>query len=236
MSIKVMSWVWEHGPKDPTERLVLLALADHADDRGRAFPSMIGIGEKACVTERGARGIIRRLEAAGWVETQVGGGRGGKSNYTIIMRTNPEQETGNEKPGIENTEPETRKLATVNPERGDTKPGTRVPPNRQGTIKEPSEERRVREILGSVLSEEAADDFISHRKHKRSKLTPRAAALIVGDLTGHHDPDAVVRESVKNGWTGVFPDRVKNRGQPNAPTPSQVSDDIWKAVAEGTPQ
>ncbi len=76
MSIKVMSWVFERGPRDPSERLVLLALADYAADNGEWSPSMIGIAGKSGMTERGARGVIRRLEADGWIEVRVGGGRG----------------------------------------------------------------------------------------------------------------------------------------------------------------
>lgn len=138
MSVEAMAWVWKNGPNDPTERLVLLAIADHADDHGWCYPSMIGIATKACVTERGARGIVRRLEAGGWIAVKVGGGRGGKSRYCVLMVKNPERETRNDVPVNENPERETRNVATLNPERGDTKPGTRVPPNHQGTIKEPS--------------------------------------------------------------------------------------------------
>jgi hypothetical protein len=97
------------------------------------------------MTERGARGVIRRLEVGGWVSTVVGGGRGGKSRYTVLME-NPEQQAGiagetrNDKPGIANPEyRETRNVTTLNPERGDTKPGTCVPPNHHRTINEPSE-------------------------------------------------------------------------------------------------
>ena len=113
MSVEAMAWVWKNGPNDPTERLVLLAIADHADDHGWCYPSMIGIATKACVTERGARGIVRRLEAGGWIAVKVGGGRGGKSRYCVLMVKNPERET--------------RNVATLNPE-----PGFRR------TIKEPS--------------------------------------------------------------------------------------------------
>jgi hypothetical protein len=133
MSVRVMTWVWQNGPTDPTERLILLALADHANDQGECYPSMAGIAAKASVTERGARGIMRRLEAGGWVSTKVGGGRGGKSNYRVLMVENPEPafpvshaKTRNDKPGMTNPETQTRNVATVNPERDDTKPGTSV--------------------------------------------------------------------------------------------------------------
>lgn len=133
MSIKVMTWVWEHGPTDPTERLIMLALADFCDDQGRCYPSMIGIAEKACVTERGARGIVRRLEGEGWIMIETGGGRGGKNVYHILT----------DKPGTRNPEPETRN--DKNPEREGSKPGTKQHKTRNqrsaepsGTIKEPS--------------------------------------------------------------------------------------------------
>lgn len=132
-----MAWVFDNGPKDSAERLVLLALADYATDAGEWAPSMIGIAAKAGMTERGARGIIRRLEAAGWIDVEIGGGRGGKSRYRIRMDRgeNTEQQTGNDKPGL-----------AENPERGDAKPGTKrpetrnhVPPNHQNHLY-PSEE------------------------------------------------------------------------------------------------
>lgn len=201
MSIKVMSWVWENGPNDPTERLVLLALADFADDHGNCHPSMIGIGQKACVTERGARGIVRRLEADGWINVAIGGGRGGKSRYQILMQ----------KPGTTNPETETRNVK--NPERDDTKPGTSLHKTRNQRSAEPSRNHQepsesVRDALRAVLSDQMADAFIAHRKAKRAKLTEHAAQLIAAKLAAHPDPDAVVEQSIMNGWTGVFPDRV----------------------------
>lgn len=69
----------------------------------------------------------------------------------------------------------------------------------------------IRAILCEVLSESVADDFIDHRKAKRAKLTARAAKMIADDLRLHPSPDDVVKLSIKNGWTGVFPANVKGR-------------------------
>lgn len=155
MSVEAMQWVWKNGPSDMTERMVLLAIADHADEGGRGYPSMVGIAEKTCLTERGARGVVRRLESGGWLKTDIGGGRGGKSVYTVLMKNQePETrnmgETQNQKPGMTFPETaETRNVATLNPEGGCTKPGTRVPPNHQGTIKEPSVSSSARQIAFS---------------------------------------------------------------------------------------
>lgn len=133
MSVRVMSWVWEHGPADQTELLVLLALADFSDDAGRCFPSMASIARKARFTERGARGVVRRLEAAGWLTVQVNGGRGGANRYQIA-RANPEPETRNDKPGT-----------SCPPERDDTKPGTSLHKTRNHASAEPSRTIRNRQ-------------------------------------------------------------------------------------------
>lgn len=210
MSIKIMSMIWENGPKDPTEKLVLLAIADHANDDGVAFPSMVGIASKCSITDRGARGIVRRLEAGGWLKTEVGGGRGGRSVYHVLRA-----ETRNDKPGISNPEYQTRNTKAENPERDDTKPGTVVPPNHHITIKEPSisnargADAECMSILSEAFGEEIAKAFLDHRKAKRAKLTPHAASLVVANLKGHPDPKLVIETSILNGWTGVFPDKVQ---------------------------
>ena len=52
-------------------------------------------------------------------------------------------------------------------------------------------------------------DFVEMRRSKRNPFTVRAAEGIVADLekllAAGDDPEAVLLESVKNGWSGVFP-------------------------------
>lgn len=238
MSVFVMSWVWRYGPKDATDRLVLLAIADHSDDDGVAYPSMAGIAQKACLTERGARGVVRRLETSGWLRTKVGGGRGGKSVYRVLMvenpepetgkampgKPNPEPETGNAIPGMRNPECETRNVATENPEGDCRKPGTRLPPNHQGTIKEPSVDikaRDVREILCAVASPAAVDSFVAYRRKVKGKaLTQTAATRQAAQLQKIHaaggDPDDALGMAEERGWQSVQADWYFNaRGNGN---------------------
>lgn len=99
MSIKIMSWVWDHGPSDGTETLVLLALADFCDDDGRCYPSMRRIAEKARMQERSARRVIRRLEDGGWISVNVGNGRKGCSQYQIMTKKEDHVSLFSEKKG-----------------------------------------------------------------------------------------------------------------------------------------
>lgn len=118
-----ISHVMRHGPRSPAERLVMLALADRADDAGFCHPAMSDIAARAAMTERGARGVVRRLEAAGWLEVERGGGRHGTSRYRVILRPAAGAETRNEKPGMECRDIE--------------KPGTALHETRNGRSAEP---------------------------------------------------------------------------------------------------
>jgi hypothetical protein len=47
MSIKILSMVWDTGPEDKAELLVLLALADFCDDSGVCWPAVSSIARKS---------------------------------------------------------------------------------------------------------------------------------------------------------------------------------------------
>lgn len=51
MSIKCMTWAWERDLR-AADKLVLLALADHADDTGYCWPGSKGIAEKCGISRR----------------------------------------------------------------------------------------------------------------------------------------------------------------------------------------
>jgi hypothetical protein len=138
MSIKIMSAVWENGPEDRGELLVLLALSDFASDKGQCWPSVASIAKKARMDERSARRILRKLEAGGWVSSSIGGGRHGCSEYTI----NPDNVT----PGQNVPTPDKMRQKP-----GQNEPKTRTPvsPEPSGTIKEPPTAReRLLDAMG----------------------------------------------------------------------------------------
>jgi len=175
MSIKIMSQVWENGPTDHGELLVLLALADFCDDRGQCWPSMAAIAEKARMTERGARGAIARLEVAGYVRRDVNRGRGLSNLYTV----KPEPENRNAVPGKEKNRNET----TLKPERDDTKTGTAVPP-------EPSENHQEPSVDTHTAHRGDFDAFWSIVPRKVGKGAARKAYTKALALT---DPDTLLR-------------------------------------------
>lgn len=85
-----MTWVWQHSLADGTVRLVLLAIADSANDDGLdAWPSMSRLCQKTRLSERTVRRSIRELEQLGELRCLGGrrgaGGRRVSNRYEVTM-------------------------------------------------------------------------------------------------------------------------------------------------------
>ena len=80
MSVRIMSVVWGI-PMTPTQKLVLLALADNCNDMGECYPSILTICEKSGLSERGVQGAISEMEKMGLVNRFMRKGR--STLYTI---------------------------------------------------------------------------------------------------------------------------------------------------------
>ncbi|MPY99978.1 MAG: hypothetical protein GEU97_18710 [Actinophytocola sp.] len=106
MSIKVMTWVWDHSPAVGTELLMLLAIADHASDNGRdAWPSIKTLARRTRLGERTVQRVLKRLADEGHLVIHVGGGR--RSNHYEIPMTSDNSElstpTSNRRPRQDDT-------------------------------------------------------------------------------------------------------------------------------------
>lgn len=84
MSIKIMSWVWENSTTKGSHRLVLLALADSANDDGVCWPGMNSISKKANLARRYIVDILGSLEKDGRIQVQRR--REGKKNRSNIYQ------------------------------------------------------------------------------------------------------------------------------------------------------
>ena len=60
-----MNWAWSVERLRPAERLVLLALADYADETGSCFPSQDALAERACCSTRTVRRVLDLFEEVG---------------------------------------------------------------------------------------------------------------------------------------------------------------------------
>jgi Helix-turn-helix domain len=84
MSIKVMTEVWESSSTKGGARLVLLALADYANDEGYCHPGVERLALKSALSERNVQFILRDLEARGELVTLQRMGRGHVNAYWVL--------------------------------------------------------------------------------------------------------------------------------------------------------
>lgn len=82
-----MNWAWEQ-PLPPVPKLVLMALADNADDHGYCWPKMKTIAAKCSTSERTVQRTIKTLLAAGLLKKDArfsASGRQVSNGYTLAL-------------------------------------------------------------------------------------------------------------------------------------------------------
>lgn len=148
MSFKVTNWVWARSESRNGARLVMLALADRADDNGCAWPSVDDLAERTRLTPRAVRKCVRELVDLGELKVEEGGGRHRSNRYRIIPKPGTLDRVTDEKPGTLdresgsetlnsahetlNFETETLNSATQNPVQSSPEPPLEPSENRQG--------------------------------------------------------------------------------------------------------
>ena len=85
MSTIATRQVWANSKQDGSKLILLLAIADFADDSGVASLPIEGLAAKARVGVRQARRLIEQIEQDGEIAVQRGVGRGQTSIYAIKL-------------------------------------------------------------------------------------------------------------------------------------------------------
>ncbi|WP_318205345.1 helix-turn-helix domain-containing protein [Streptomyces sp. SCL15-4] len=150
MSFKVTNWVWTRSESRNGARLVMLALADRADDNGCCWPSIDDLAERTKLSPRAVQKAIATLAEIGELDIENGGGRHRSNRYRIIPKprtsdgvTGPEprtndgvsaQETPNSATETPNFEAETPNSATRNPVQSSPEPSIEPTENRQRNL------------------------------------------------------------------------------------------------------
>lgn len=140
MSNKVLKLVWD-AELDLRDKqlLVLLALADWANDTGACWPGLDRIAARTHQSRRNARYVLKQLQAAGIISIRDGGGRHVTNVYSISLsrlqgnRTRLPEHVGTEPPTAQETvqdtvqpPPETVQPADETVQTGDENPAKAV--------------------------------------------------------------------------------------------------------------
>ena len=134
MSIRVMSQVWDSDLTDIYEASVLLALANHADDDGRCYPSMARVARLARCSLRKAQDVTKALAERGYLRVELNSGPRGCNTYFLTLTSAKDAPRTMCTPARHDRNPRTPRHH----------PPHSVHPNRQRTIKEPARVRAQR--------------------------------------------------------------------------------------------
>lgn len=85
MSIYVQSKLWEHSTQKGSSLLLLLAIADHADDNGRAYPSIDRLASKTRLSRRQVQALSSDLQNSGDLVVEENCGPNGCNIYHIVI-------------------------------------------------------------------------------------------------------------------------------------------------------
>lgn len=231
MSIKIMQEVWEAAPVDQGTLLVLLALADSADERTRTcFPGIDALAIRSRLSERQVQYCLQRLRELKIVSVK----RNASPVKTNLYRIEEAHAWAGARDAIiapHGSGADTQS-ATSRDEVDCVSDTQLVAPKPSVTSEEPSDtrarargdaKREIREALLTALPETLAEAWIEHRRQLKKPMTPQAARLIAAKLKDCSDPAAVVNQSIMNGWQGVFPERQSAKASPR----SAVDDASW---------
>lgn len=135
MSVRASSSVWRSSLSEGSSRLILLALADNADDDGLCWPSVALLARKARVSESTVHRALAALVAGGDLTIDEGGGRKSNRYHVTIypdtgVRLTPHKETmtplgsHGDTPAVSPMTPESSVEASLEP---GVRPTVRVP-------------------------------------------------------------------------------------------------------------
>jgi DNA-binding transcriptional MocR family regulator len=86
VSVRVMAAVFDHSETTGITRLVLLALSDHADHDGVAWPSVDTVARKCRVDRRTVQRAYNECEALGELAREIGGGAADNTTlYRVVL-------------------------------------------------------------------------------------------------------------------------------------------------------
>ena len=173
MSVRTMARVWAESKNSGTRLLMLLAIADFADDDGYAYPAVGTLATKCRMGARNAKYILDALEKSGELSVEIGLGPRGANVYRIALV------------GVQPVAPP---LQPVAPKPSVT---TKEPPRNHQEQPRARESRLTPDDFPGLLAgvdPQILADFQILRRKKRAPITLTAL-------------QAIAREAGKAGWT-----------------------------------
>ena len=97
MSLAAMNAVFE-SDLPLAERMVMLVIADHADEKGECWPSIQRLTERSGMSDRGVQKVLAKLVERGVLTRVSGNGRTHSNRYRIALNPEPSSPLSKENP------------------------------------------------------------------------------------------------------------------------------------------
>lgn len=211
MSVRLMSAIWDM-KFTPVEKLVLLALADWANDDGQAWPSITQLADKTGCGERTIQRTLRAAEERGLLKREEVIGKG--CRYVINPRHC-------DTPARQTPVPDRRESpASVAPntlEHSNTLSDATHPQETRAPAEKPKKKKADPFPCPDGVDPLDWDGLKANRKAARAPMTAGAYRQIVNKLDGWNrdgwPPGPIVAHAVERGWRTVFEtDEMKGNG------------------------
>ena len=190
---------------------IYVVLAQHADAKGQCWPSVRRIAELSGISERSVRRGLRKLQDHGLIIVKARTAKG--ISVSNLYQLTPPQTP----PDKNDTHPSQKRQGGTG--KNDTHPLAKAPGELEPKNIDPKNKTasavRLPKILNTETFRTAWGDYITHRKEKRSTMTPTAVTRAIAKLErmGHDRAVAALDHSVSNGWTGIHEPSTNGKPQ-----------------------
>ena len=219
-----MTLAWAAIVGDHTDKLVLLALADNANDQGECYPSLTNIATRCEMHRTTVVRSIQALEAAGHVSRTVRMGR----NTVYQVRPSQAATSSTERLVADSYQSQ----GATNPSQAATSPSPLINPSPSENRHKPSKGKRREgknpetvpdEPPPSNLNVEAWHRWVQYRKQIRKPIHPASWLGAQRKLAAFGtDQAAVVEQSIADGYQGLFP--LKTGSKPKSKLGQQLAE------------
>ena len=244
MSIDATRWAWQQNVKNSTDKLVLLSLADRADEHHQCYPSIERLRLDTQCNRKTVMEAVKRLEEAGLIRTSKAWGM--NTQYRLIGVNDRHA-----KP-VPNLGPVPKTGLVPNLDTTSPKFGTGPVPNlgHKPTNNQPRTKNTKIALdlspLPKSLSGDLWDAFVNHRWTIKKPLTQIAVNRIGNELhrieAAGISPDEALGETLERGWVSVKHHWLENRNETNPRTGNgtsrarKVADKLDSIIRDGLPE
>lgn len=195
----------------PTQKAVLISLADNANDQGYCWPSLMTISDRTCFSKRAVIDAIAWLENAKVIIADRSNGRHTTYQLTPATYVQPVQLPHRCSSSTGAPAASSGAAPAPVPVQLPHQPVQQVHPNRKEPSLNRKSNRHLEVTLPDWLPETVWAEWVSHRIDIRKPLSQRAAELTIAKIVklrlAGHDPKTLIENAIENGWQGIYAPR-----------------------------